>query len=1400
MDNTPPTQAKKKNPVWLRISFWLMGLVLLLLATVVVLRFWITSDGGRAFITSQIDGRKLGPLGTIRISGLDGDPLNAATVADIALVDDDGVWLRARNVHIEWAPAGLFVGELEIRKIGVRIVDVMRTPKVAIQENAGSGPDIGIRLDELVVETLRLEQPVLGIEARYALGGAIASPRNGSGFARLALTPQSGPADTANVTLEWTREGALEGLANVAGPHDGLIASLLQGPEDNSVGFVGKLDGTMENFTGEGTLSFGGVAAANIAVSRRGDKATLIGELRGEPWPLLAPLFERTGGPIAFKGEANVADLKAAPLTLDVSAAAGAVKLAASADLEAFTLTSPVAVDASRLDLALMASPLSGLADAKGELKLDLPADFSWTGNIVATELAFPSGSAETASGPVTLRKEGSAITWRSTAFTLQGASVDALPDLAPARYTGATAGEFNLRTGALELYDTQIEGAAGSATARGTLSTRTGAMDINGSARLLRLHDLAPVSGGANGRWSLRQASTSAPIRIEIAADGRGLTSSIEGFAALIGPQPHVEVAGVIRGGRFTLEAGRIESAGLGADMTGRISDNGEIRGTASGRLSRPLEFGGATFRRASFDADISGTTEAPHINARFSDADLVVAGTELSDVSGRTNLVMGKNLAGDFAVEGDLLGQRLRTTGEIASGEGDIRINDLAAELGQLRGRATRLSFGEDGMVAAFTAGGPLAGLAGIESGALTLTGNVNMGEDFDADIAGRITDLRTGAASIELIAFEGNAKDDQLDLTANVRGRVSAPVQLALGITGRREGEAWSGEATLNGDVDGLAVKTSRPVVWRYAPGGWSADAMLAAFDGTLEASIASCETSVSARADLQKVNLRALSQLARFTPVNGIATGLVTFSNGAAGATGDLHLAIANANPVGVTASPVSLDISAALRNGVLTGESTGAGQGFSLEARSRLPVRVGEGFDVGLDPGAPLSSEVLLTGRAEQVWALFGPENQSMRGELQANMKAGGTLSEITLTGGFAMNDGDYEHGETGLLLANIDAAGDFNEQSARLTKFEATDGNGGRLTALGALDWTGDAAGEITFTARSLRALGRDDRFAVMSGDGALELTSNAITVTGDFTVDQARISVEQPASASIPTLPGLRRVNFPNHVEEAPTDASNAPWLRPVQLDLEVSAARRIVVFGRGLDTEWAADFHITGPIADPSIAGSAAMVRGSLDLGGRRFTFDTGAITLDGPIRLARIDIAADRVADDITASVRVSGTPVDPKFTLESSPSLPQDEVLARVLFGRSAAQLSGLEAAQLAAGLAQLAGGQAVFDPIALVREATGLDRISVGAEDGIATVSAGKYLADDVYLQVGAGGSGGVAAEVEWEPIGGLAIISSADGNGDTKISVRWKKDYGAPQAPEVEKPAEQTPQ
>jgi hypothetical protein len=150
-----------------------------------------------------------------------------------------------------------------------------------------------------------------------------------------------------------------------------------------------------------------------------------------------------------------------------------------------------------------------------------------------------------------------------------------------------------------------------------------------------------------------------------------------------MIGPTPHVEITGVVRGGRFALEAGTIESAGLDAEMTGRISDAGEINGAASGRLSRPLELGGAVFRRATFTADITGAIEAPRIDA-MSDADISVA-----------------ELTGRFATFGEAH-RRLRVHRRhkrphhryIIPGEGDTRINNSSRR--QANSRARHAAFG--------------------------------------------------------------------------------------------------------------------------------------------------------------------------------------------------------------------------------------------------------------------------------------------------------------------------------------------------------------------------------------------------------------------------------------------------------------------------------------------------------------------------------------------------------------------------------------------------------------------------------------------------------------------------------------------------------------------------------
>jgi autotransporter translocation and assembly factor TamB len=135
------------------------------------------------------------------------------------------------------------------------------------------------------------------------------------------------------------------------------------------------------------------------------------------------------------------------------------------------------------------------------------------------------------------------------------------------------------------------------------------------------------------------------------------------------------------------------------------------------------------------------------------------------------------------------------------------------------------------------------------------------------------------------------------------------------------------------------------------------------------------------------------------------------------------------------------------------------------------------------------------------------------------------------------------------------------------------------------------------------------------------------------------------------------------------------------------------------------------------------------------------------------------------------------------MDPQITLSSDPTLPDDEILSRVLFGRSPSELSPLQAAQLAGAAAQLAGGDAL-NLVGQLQEATGLDRLDIGLdESGGATLATGKYLADDIYLEIESGVTGAPGVTLEWTPLENVAVDAEIDPELGPKLAIQWKRDF-----------------
>lgn len=78
-----------------------------------------------------------------------------------------------------------------------------------------------------------------------------------------------------------------------------------------------------------------------------------------------------------------------------------------------------------------------------------------------------------------------------------------------------------------------------------------------------------------------------------------------------------------------------------------------------------------------------------------------------------------------------------------------------------------------------------------------------------------------------------------------------------------------------------------------------------------------------------------------------------------------------------------------------------------------------------------------------------------------------------------------------------------------------------------------------------------------------------------------------------------------------------------------------------------------------------------------------------------------------------EGVAVNVSVDGRASNPQITLTSVPGLPQDEIMARILFGDSIANLTPIQAVQLAASLNALRASGGGLNPLGKLRSATGI---------------------------------------------------------------------------------------
>jgi translocation and assembly module TamB len=427
----------------------------------------------------------------------------------------------------------------------------------------------------------------------------------------------------------------------------------------------------------------------------------------------------------------------------------------------------------------------------------------------------------------------------------------------------------------------------------------------------------------------------------------------------------------------------------------------------------------------------------------------------------------------------------------------------------------------------------------------------------------------------------------------------------------------------------------------------------------------------------------------------------------------------------------------------------------------------------------------LAAQLRFAGPADALWRLAAIDTFDLTGPLSVAANVSGTLADPQVRGSLASDNLRLRSGLSGTDITGVSARGDFAGARLRLTRFSGTAPGGGAVSGSGTvtlrdLGQRGPQM-DIRIAARNARLLDANGLSATVTGP--LRIVSDGIggTIAGRLLVNRASWSLGTMDEAQ--DLPQIRtrEVNAPADI--APRAAPSAPW----RYLIDARAPSRVDVDGMGLDSEWRADVRVRGTTDDPRIGGEAEVVRGEYTFAGASFELTRGQIEFDetGPID-PRLDIRAETERDGLDVTVQVQGNAMQPEISFSSTPALPEEEILARLLFGGSIADLSATDALQLGAAVASLRGGGGL-DPINQLRSAIGLDRLRIVGPDPAldrgTAVAVGKNFGRRFYAEIITDGQGYSATEVEFRVTSWLSLLASVSTIGRESVRAEVSRDY-----------------
>jgi len=478
-------------------------------------------------------------------------------------------------------------------------------------------------------------------------------------------------------------------------------------------------------------------------------------------------------------------------------------------------------------------------------------------------------------------------------------------------------------------------------------------------------------------------------------------------------------------------------------------------------------------------------------------------------------------------------------------------------------------------------------------------------------------------------------------------------------------------------------------------------------------------------------------------------------------------------------------PISMTTRVRLNNGLVNlNASTSDLSNRASHLQLQLPVKlIVNPFTFTVPEQAAVQGKVDLEVDLARVAKALALKDPILEGLLDLDLELMGTRSDPTATGSATLSQGVVSSVTTGTLLENFKLKLKVEGRQFKLQALSASDGSGGKLGLSGEVDLTllDNPKFNMQLALERAHLLRLPEVSAILSGGVEMKGELRDMLIEGKLIVDEAKIKLPENRGPSIPEIK-VTELNAPG--EEKDEDISKNAALNVV-MNIAVDMPGQIFVRGRGLDSEWGGGLKIKGSASEPNIVGDISIRRGRFDFLNRRFDLREGTIQFSGAMPPEPyLDLQTASELSELTAIVHIRGLATKPEILLSSDPERPQDEILAQILFDRGIQEITPLQAAKLAAAVNQLRGGKG-FDPVASLRDSTGLDDLDVGVdESGNVSVTAGTYIDEKTYLQFKPGmGSAGSKLSVEREINRKFSADVEVEDDGGTSLGLGWKFEY-----------------